>query len=470
MCEGSDVSVERSLFSGFVYLSSLSAEQAASAADDLKGRLEYIPESLQAWFKQYLDHYSVYDCFPDVSAVAEAFGQTDVPPPDEAARLFSRQMAIWESDALSRAMPGQDMLARRKSLERLQSLLAPQVSDTVDLVSVKDKDWSSAFVKTADDAKDGVLFPVKRVMSQVIFNPGMQLAIFGSPASGKTALALNFTYLNIFQRAYNVLYVYLENVEVNYMAELLSHHSYVRGDRMENRSLKAKVLPTEEGAVRKINSLVADFKAGMKGSVRFVPFSDMLPRSQGSVQTMVDPARYGATLARVCDKYSIDIVILDYAQRAAQFNGSARMDRNTFVDMLVSSQASAALGAYGNRPFVSVVLSQLNREAMRKMDKTQSISFTAFDGAGSSSLERDSFAVVGIYSNPQMRSENRCAVKTLKARDGEADIEEDNQVPYYAEYCCLGDNSGAKVDPDQYSMDAMRSLPGGAFDSDLLDL
>ena len=61
-------------------------------------------------------------------------------------------------------------------------------------------------------------------------------------------------------------------------------------------------------------------------------------------------------LGKVADDYGVDIVIFDYAQRAAQFNNNPRLDANTYVNRIVDTIASAALGMYNNKGFIAVIL------------------------------------------------------------------------------------------------------------------
>jgi hypothetical protein len=430
------MAVAREVFAGFTYLSSLeSAEDKDREYKLLLSKINFIPDALRPWFEKYVNDYATYDKFPDIEILTDAFEQDVIPTFKESDQLYHKQLVLWESDVKSVTIPTLSLIDRRKLVNDLGTLLMSSGTEGIQVHSVKDVDMAKFFIKETAAVDDGVIFPTKRINSQLLFNPGTQISVLAGPGIGKTAFAMNVAYLNTFKRAFNVLYVYLENVESNYMAELLARHSRTIHMDIENRSLKAKVLPTDVKAVDTVNALVGKFKADMKGSIRFSPFTDF----------STDPNRFGAMLGELSDKLELDIVILDYCQRCASFN-TGRLDGNEYVNRVVSALASAALGAYGNRPFVSVCLSQLNREAMIKMEKTHSVSFTAFAGAGASSIERDAFGVVGIYSSAQTRSEGRCSIKILKARDGEADIEEDNQVPYIPQFCFMGDvDTGAGV-------------------------
>jgi len=448
------MALDRALFAGFTYLSQLTdPELKLTEYNLLSQKIKFIPEVMRPWFQKCLDDYSVYERFPALEVFVDAFQQEVVPEFSEADNDYHRQLLIWESDILTQDFSSLSILQRRRRMAEINNLLLQMGTSGIEFKESADEDIHKFFIKDESEREESIITPFKKINSDKILKAGDHITIMGSPGSGKSACALNMLYLNTFVRSYNCLYIYLENLVANYYSELYSRHSYVTGFNIENKSLKAKILPTETTAKQKIDELHARFRADIKGKIYFKAFSEL----------STEPTRFGHVLGELCDAYQIDLVIFDYAQRAAQFNTNPRLDRNTYVDMIVSSLASCALGAYNNRPFVSCVLSQLNREAMRKMEKTQSLSFTAFDGAGSSSLERDAFLIFGVYSNPVMRSEQRCSIKILKNRDGLADIETDDHIPFHPQYCMIGDFTDSKKDMTDYTLET-------AFDIDAFGL
>ena len=70
--------------------------------------------------------------------------------------------------------------------------------------------------------------------------------------------------------------------------------------------------------------------------------------------------------------------------------------------------------------------------------------------------------MLGLYSNPQMRAENRCAVKVLKNRDGPEWSESDDNQPFIPQFCYMGDfDTKIKASLDSvFSMDTILDIEG----------
>ena len=268
------MALPRELFAGFVWCEGLTdAEAREDAYLLIKSKLKFIPPPLHAGFSRLCDDYSVYERFTPLEVMAEVYGQAEVPTFDEARSLFHSQLVIWESNDITASFSSLTLIERRKAVSVLSNLVLEATSESIDLPSLKDKDWSKSFIRSSDTYDDRVILPFRQVNVDKALNTGDTVTVMAGPASGKTSLALNIAYLNAFIRPYRTLYIYLENLEQNYFSELLARHSYVMGAKIENRSLKAGVLPSETEGVKKINELIDRFKSDMRGNITFTAFT-----------------------------------------------------------------------------------------------------------------------------------------------------------------------------------------------------
>jgi hypothetical protein len=104
----------------------------------------------------------------------------------------------------------------------------------------------------------------------------------------------------------------------------------------------------------------------------------------------------------------------------------------------MSDFSSCALGSFGCPPFVAIALAQPNRAAEESYIKSRGTSLTLFDAAEVSSIERDSFIVLGVYSDAELKGNQSLVYKVLKNRDKEVDVSTVTTV-FIPQHCFVGD-------------------------------
>jgi replicative DNA helicase len=187
-------------------------------------------------------------------------------------------------------------------------------------------------------------------------------------------------------------------------------------------------------AVKKIQDLQESLMNDKKGDIFFAPFSKFNP----------EPLRFANQLGKYVDEHNIQVVVVDYLQRCKSFT-PLKWDSREYINQVMSAFSSAALGNFGSAPFVAVMLSQLTRAAEEKWLKTKGVGMTIYDSVEAPSIERDSFIVIGIYADPELRSNQNMVYKLLKNRDLAADVGT-VQTSALPQYCYIGDmHSGQSV-------------------------
>jgi len=425
------------VLAGFYHLSCIEDNVVAKAeADTIKKHLYFIPDQFRQWFSWFIDYFASYETFPTWAKVKTQMGldRDMVLSAQEAQDIHAKNLAIWESDFLAEKLTKVPLVERRDILMQLANVLSADTQTSVSLDSLNDFSVQDAIIKKESGTKQFFSMFTQHLNAQCIVNPGTVISILGGPAMGKSMTALNLAYLNSVLGSLNTLYVYLENTRSNYNIELMARHSYTNGMLIENATMKRGIDPDEPVAVKKIQELQNSLLSGKKGDIFFAPFSRFNP----------EPLRFANQLGKYVDENNIQVVIVDYLQACKSFT-PLKWDGREYMNQLMSSFRSAALGNFGSNPFVAIMLSQLTRAAEEKWLKTKGVGMTIYDSVEAPSIERDSFIVLGIYADPELRSNQNMVYKLLKNRDEAADVGTvlTTALP---QYCYIGDvQSGQSV-------------------------
>ena len=434
--------------SGFYYLSLIEdGTVAEKESASLKDKLYFIPESYRNWFSWFIGYHKDYDRFPPWAAVQKEMGiEGDMALSfQEAQSIHQANMARWESDWLAAKIQQSPLGDRRSLLARMSSVLTGEAAGEAALDSTGAFKVEGSIIKGKGLKERHFTMFTQHLNDVCIVNPGAAISIIGSPGSGKTQVALNLAYLNSVLGDLNSLYIYLENTMDAYNIELLSRHSYTNGMLVENASLKRGIDPEEANAVKLVSGLKESFEHDKKGSIYFAPFSRFNP----------EPLRFGNQLARYVKEYGIQVVILDYLQRCKSYT-PLKWDSREYINQVMSSLSSCALGAFGSPPFVAIALSQPSRAAEEKMLKTKGVGMTVFDAVEAPSIERDSFIVLGLYADAELRSNKGMVYKVLKNRDMAVDAST-VLTACLPEYCYAGDMHQGQQSPT-FTQDDAKSM------------
>jgi hypothetical protein len=439
---------EDSVVAGFFFLSGISDEEVARKESEvLKEKLFFIPESYRNWFQWYLDWYKSYDMFPPFEKFRAQSGMENevVLTYQEAQTVHGKNMAVWESDVLANKLISVPLAQRREVLLKLASVLSADTQEETVLESTSTFSVEGTVIRSDVRQEQYCRLFTQHLNDICIVSPGTTLSIIGSPGAGKTQGALNIVYLNSVLGSLNSLYVYLENTEQAYNVELLSRHSYTNGMLVENATLKRGVDASEQRSAEVVRELQRSFHNDKKGEIYFASFSRFNP----------EPLRFANQLAKMVRENRINLVVFDYLQRAKSYT-PLKWDRREYINQVMSDFCTCALGAFGCDPFVAVALAQPKREAEERMLKTKGVGMTLYDAAEVSSIERDSFISIGVYSDAELRSNQSMVYKVLKNRDNSVDVSTVSVVAI-PQYCFVGD-LGPGAETVTYSKEDAMSL------------
>jgi hypothetical protein len=343
---------------------------------------------------------------------------------------------------------------RRDYLTKLSGVISVAGGEELELGSISGFELKDNIIVTGEEKKRYFTFPTKQLNAVSVVRPGSVISVMAPPSDFKTDFLLNCIYLNSVQGDLNSLDIYLENTEAAYQIELLARHSYANGMRIENSSLKQKVAVEDTEAVKRLNALQADLQTASKGKVYFINFG----KFNG------DPLRFGAQLSDIVEKYNIGFVGFDYLQRSEAFK-PPKWERREYMNDLMMVFSSCALGSYGCHPFIGMMLSQPTKDAAEKMLKTRGASMSLYDSAEVSSIGRDSFMALGLYSDPEYKQSGKLKYKVLKNRDMEASVALEETV-VNPPYCFLGDEGMTGDSTVSYSKEGFDDLLSGGFSDD----
>ena len=443
------------ILAGFHYLSSIEDEALAQKeAENIKGSLYFIPDAFKQWFSWFLDYYNNYASFPQWEKVKQQMGLENnmVLSLQKSQEIHQKNMAVWESDFLAAKISTVPLTERRELLVKMAQVLSADTQVSIPLESVDTFSVEGSIIKKESGGIRHFSLFSQHLNNICIVNPGTVISLIGGPATGKSQTAINLVYLNSVLGSLNSLYIYLENTVDAYNIELLSRHSYTNGMLIENATLKRGIDPDEPVAVKKVQELQESFRGEKKGNIFFTPFSRFNP----------EPLRFANQLGRFVNENNINVVVIDYLQRCKSYT-PLKWDSREYINQIMSSFSSCALGTFGCPPFVAIMLSQPTRAAEEKMLKTKGVGMTIYDAVEAPSIERDSFIVLGLYADPELRSNQNMVYKILKNRDEAADVGT-VMTTALPQFCYVGDMHQGQETPTFTQDDARAMLDlGGEF-------
>lgn len=425
-------SIPSEILASLWYLSSVNDDIRENVYKGLESKIGYIPKIYKPYFDWYIDWYKNYETFPSFDQTKDSLNLSgDVKLTfRQAMSVYNNNLAIWETDSIAERIQSMPLLERRTLVERMAKVLQNDVVADTKLASAGDFDIDK-FIVTKDKVEKAFKFPIRHLNDKTVIVPGNTISVLAGPGNFKTHFALNTLYLNCIKGDMRSLYIYLENVESAYQAELRSRFSYDTATKVENSALKKGVLDDDVEAVKVVRSLDSEFKRSKKGEVFFKPFT--------SYRT--DPLLFASQLAKDVVANKIDIVVFDYLQRAKAF-APLRQDGMAYLNQLMSVITSTALGGFDSTPFVSIVLAQPNREGQARAIKSRGNSLNLTSIAEVSSIERDSFVSIALYADAEGKAANQMGYKIIKNRDQEVDIMM-SQTTVIPQYCYIGDMTDA---------------------------
>jgi hypothetical protein len=428
------------LLCSLYYLSSVDEANIKTEAEKLTDNIQFFCGFDREVFESYRQSFKTLGRFPEffyfVSSDPilksqlnkEAFVEESLP---QFKNTFDTYIRESEITYIMSILPTEATFeGKSKLVKRLDLLLQGEMKqDTKSILSARDIDIVE---QTTQRREAGTIqLPIARFNEECgSLGPGTTLTILGTPASGKTTLAENIVFLNSVLDNKNTLYLYLEDMPVRYQYNIFSRFSYHIGDKVSSASLKRGISSTDTSAIEKLRDIQNKFWEQAKGEIYYVGMGELAN----------EPNIFAKKMASLIIEKKIDIVVVDYIQKIATFKPSTWHDKMEYQNQMASILSLLALGQFGNPPILNIMLSQLNREGQKKAEKTRG-KMSLFDAAEISSLERDSFVMLGIFSDQTMRDAGEVAVQLLKNRDNSAESTPET-VFFDPAYCFIGDVSG----------------------------
>jgi hypothetical protein len=420
-------------------LSSLSGLQAEQYVTYLKKHSKYLNQDMQKASEYYTRYYEENRSFPDFSVFLSSFGlDTSVfnyttfcdlygSPDDAVPRLWSKLVSEVESVELnelgSQLISENDTEKKRLILSRYTQLMMSSSSHVSTQVT-EDTCIDPLLHIDANDP-EGLVWPVELLNTTFgHIQKGQNMVLVGGPGSFKTSVALNIVFQNSVLRPRRCAYVYLEDRVDSYYRKLLARFSSHTGDRIDKDVFLKGT--SDESMKLRVKALHDRYQIERKGAIFFVPASEFSS----------DPIAFANQFGRFVDERAIDYVVFDYAQRMRAYAPS-NMNEFTYLNHFFTTYNSLALGMFKNKPFASIILSQLTKEGVRKIEKTKG-RISKADAAEISALERDAFGMVSLFANDSMKAARQMVMAVIKARNGET-FEEPVAVPCDPNYVFIGD-------------------------------
>lgn len=425
--------------------------------NDLQKAIQFITGEDRQYFDKYLAHYTQNQVFPDFYHFCEqasvrqacadynpAFFVTEsLPKFKEAFYSYLRSSERRYMETMFSIE--QNPLRKKDLVDKLQKLY--NQGEVVESIKLTESSSINVALSTTQRFEEGsIVFPVNSLKERCgSAGPGFTVYILGGPGSGKSTLAQNIVFANSVLSNKNTLYFYLEDVMERYQYNIFSRYSYHIGDKVASLSLKTGVSEDDHEALNKIKEIQARYDLERKGKIYYVGINELSN----------EPDLMARKLAKIINDNEIDILCVDYLQKLKAFR-PPKWESMEYLNQMASILNALALGQFNNRKVLSLILSQLNRTAEERVEKTKG-KMSLFDGAEVHSIERDSQLVFGIYSSAATREAGEAQIQILKARDASVDITP-MMTFFDPPFCFIGDVAALE---ESYSNETMRNAWNG---------
>jgi replicative DNA helicase len=364
-------------------------------------------------FEDTLRFFEENGKFPDkeyLSIKHLEFIKTDVPFSDsvklEFERLFKKEVVTFKASELiqrGELLEAGDLLSvmRRVGAESVKKIGLEGIIEEYDRLSEEPSGVLTA-VPEIDELSKGCSYSTVTIIAA---GPGM----------GKTTLATSVAYMNSVKNSLNGVYISLEAAEREFWYNILSRHSLEIGTPLSAESIKKGLLSEEERS--SLSKVRDDLMENMKGKIQLLTVEDFIDFSFGEVERKF--------LALEQEWGKIDFVVLDYVQ-LLKFYRPKHMTPEEFCNSFVRFLGQYAIKANAGKGCVVFALSQINREGMKRIGKSNRADFSGL--AEMNELERTAHLAVVLYSSEVDRLSNQIGISIVKNRTGL--IHEDLQKAY----------------------------------------
>lgn len=264
------------------------------------------------------------------------------------------------------------------------------------------------------------------------FTYGTMTVIAAPPSMFKTTLAQNIAYKALLGGS-RVAFISLELQKKNIYFNMLSRHAFALGYRIPAERIHKALLSVKDENESPKYKLFVDIAEDFKRRKLDGRFFIVSPEDI----TSWEPPYITRLLEQIDDRIGgLDVVFLDYIQICRSFAKSSYSNQSTdFVNDLIS-HFSILSKSFKKRGLIVFILSQVNRESIKMMEKTEGdkgMSLSSF--AEFHALERDSHYGMLLYASAISKSGNNFFLKVIKNRTGathEMPVQIRIELPYGA--------------------------------------
>jgi len=278
---------------------------------------------------------------------------------------------------------------------------------------------------------------------------GNPCIVGGGPGSGKSTFAISSVYGALMNK-FNCVYISTELSKQDLLFNFLSRYLYEQGYQIPaDRIKKATLTRDEEKLVfeklREWKNKAVNHECGRlrlyEGS-KFAPFSSVSFRHE---------------MQKVYDEWGeLDLIVLDYIQNCVVWKPDVKQDPTQFLNWLVEYLRSFTIG-FNGRGLALMILSQLNREGIKKIQRSHVGDLTCF--AELNSIERCAHTAILIHADAASKLSGQTMMQIVKNRSGEVHSEM-RPVNFEPAYFKVGGGSMTQV----LNENALNSLSDTSID------
>ena len=428
-------------FSLMYCLSTLSGIAAESYVSYIKRKLKYVPGDLRKVMEFYVSYHEEQRSFPEFVFALDRFGfdrsvfnyasfQSIYSDAEMGLRIlwgkFTGEVDSMElAEIESSLMAETDNDAKKKLLAEYTRKLMSSSSNVVSQVVV-DSDIVLDLIGD-DDGQEGLVWPVEHLNTELgRVAPGQNVVLLGAPGSFKTTFALNMVFLNSVMREYKCAYLYLEDLPLAYHKRIISRYSRSIGDPISTALLNQG---TKDRQIQeRVTAIEAKYKAQSCSRIHYIPVSGF----------STEPHIFATQFGKYIDENKIDYVVLDYAQRLKVYAPGLGYEMS-YLNLFISTLNSMSLGVMHCRKFAMVHLSQMTKEAIKRVEKSRGKASIS-DASEINALERDAHFMLSLYADDDLKSGKLMRYQILKARNGKT-YENPSEIPCDPTNAYIGDVS-----------------------------
>jgi hypothetical protein len=361
-----------------------------------------------------LDYYNANLYFPTDSTIKEEFKSFEFIPEkfsnkdDEAKYLRDKEQNYKELYRKDLIIPLLDnKLPAEKRLENLNELTKLELNmydNTELLTNTKDLNIREMY-KNRKNKDSGYITNIPE-LDEVIggISPGKLFVVLAPPKSYKSMFAMNTCYMNLNKENENVLFVSLEIPRDELYYKLLIRHSF--GTNKDISSLKTLKGQLDEQEEEVLYSLDEDFRTKYCKSELFI-----LESKDIKMSTIME---FKQQIEDIIKKNNIKTIFVDYLQLFSNFHLKGYKDRFEALNDVVGTFRLIGV-TYNVR---TVMLSQLTKDAVKKLIANKGDSMDPTSASDSSALLRDCYYLIGLFANDELKSAKQFKISLMYHRDG----------------------------------------------------